>query len=149
MLKIALVLGSAILLCSCTNTNTNYYPNTLQSWHGGNSSMLIKRWGKPDQILQGPKGTTLYVYKTEAYHAGNLASAPAVGVTYSAHGNPVFTSSSIENLNQNGGRNVALLCTTIFEINSRGKILRAKSQGNGCYGSAKFAASMNNPKGSM
>lgn len=69
-------LGLIMLLTSCANTITNYYPQTVHSWHGANAQKLVKTWGWPDQTMSLKDGNTVYVYKSTQYRPGVSAGGP-------------------------------------------------------------------------
>lgn len=141
--KPTLYLGFLILLSGCASTKTNYYTQTVQSWHGGNVNALIKRWGIPDDRLKSPRGNIVYVYKTESYRGDSAPMSPAVGVSFTPGGTPIMTTGP--NLNNTWNRGMSLACITAFETDANGKIISAQAQGPGCYASEALAAKMRNP----
>jgi hypothetical protein len=138
-----LLLGFTILLVSCAAT-TNYYPETVQSWKGGNANALVKRWGTPDERLNGPKGSAVLVYKTQTMRNYNAPASPSIGVSVAPDGRPIMTTAT--NVNNTWNRNgVSLTCVTAFQVNAKGTILSSVSKGTGCYGSQQFVSRMGNP----
>lgn len=103
-------LGLIILLSSCALTK-NYYPQTVQSWQGGNAHNLINQWGQPDELVTKNNGNALLVYKSSSYRLRAAQGAPIS----------------------------AAPCITTFEINKSRTIVDANYSGNRCFGDASFA----------
>lgn len=120
-MRFILYLGLTILLSSCVTTTTNYYPQTVQSWRGGNVNNLIRQWGAPDRTISSPNGNTLYLYQTQSYRHLNAPSSP-----------------------WNRGA-MSSTCVATFEVARNGKILNTKIRGNNCYGNEHFAKRLSNP----
>jgi len=68
-------LGLIMLLSSCANTTTNYYPQAVKSWQGANAQNLVKKWGQPDQTFSLKDGNMVYVYKSTKYRPDTSAGA--------------------------------------------------------------------------
>lgn len=142
-MRLLACLGFAILLSSCASS-TNYYPQTVQSWHNGSMKTLVQRWGKPDETIITPTGQTLLIYRVQGFNQAERSSEPVVGVNYTRDGRPVIISKT--NTNMAGTRTtLSLPCTVLFQANKNGKIMTTDTQGSGCYGNASFSAKMANP----
>jgi len=137
-------LSLIILLSSCATTTTNYYQQTVQSWQGGNASMLVRQWGAPDRRAIGPDGNSLYLYQTQNYRNLNTSSSPSIGVNVNSQGHPVMTTAPNPSMSWNRGA-MSFSCVTAFEIAKNGTILNTDIQGASCYGNENFAARMRNP----
>lgn len=131
-----IILGLFILLSSCSSTTTNFYPETVGSWHGATVEQLQTQWGTPDEKIPAEKGQILYVYKMQSYRVANNPTAPEIGVNVNG-GRPVITSTPSTNHTwTRGGPSVT--CLTIFVINAYGKIVDVKNKGNSCFGNENF-----------
>ena len=131
-MRIIISLGLAILLSSCAATSTNYYTKTVQSWQGGDTNTLVKRWGTPDGRLAGDNGKIAYIYKYERNNSNGARYSPSIGVNFTPGGKPVLTSTPETNRSLNN--NMSLNCITVFVANKNGKIIDTLAEGNGCYG---------------
>lgn len=69
-------LGLILLLTSCANITTNYYPQTVNSWRGATAQNLNKIWGSPDRVMKISNGNTVYVYKSSGCRPGTISGAP-------------------------------------------------------------------------
>ncbi len=142
-LKTLFALGLIIPLVACTQSKTNYYTQTVQSWQGGNIYSLMKRWGMPDNRMQSSSGNRVYLYKTENYHANAAPVSPTVGVHFTPGGKPLLTTTPNPDAAWNRGSSLA--CIVAFETDPHGKIINTQIAGSGCYGSEHFARKMGNP----
>ena len=144
-MRLPICLGFIILLSACATTTNNYYPQTIQSWRGGDAKALVSRWGMPDKRFAGPNGTTVYVYQSENYRANTGRFSPSVGVNFNRTGTPTMTTQP--NTNFSMDRGISLNCTSMFVIdNKSGKVVSTQSQGNNCVGNSSFAEAKSNPQ---
>jgi hypothetical protein len=142
VMRFIIPLGLIILLTSCDLT-TNYYTQTVESWHGGTVKSLTSRWGAPDNTVEGPGGRTMYVYKTESYQNNSTPTTPSVGISFSADGRAVMVPQ--KNTNTTWNRNMSVSCSAVFVANDKGKIVDTKIQGESCFGSSSWANRLSNP----
>ena len=126
-----LILFSFILLNSCTSATTNYYTQTVSSWRGARANFLIQQWGTPDQLLKTPEGRTFYLYKTMSYRQNKTPRTPPLALHLNAGQKPIIISSLINPALNQG--NLSLVCYTLFEVDSTGKIIDTDIQGNACF----------------
>ena len=141
-MRFIIPIGLVILLSSC-GTTTNYYTQTVQSWQGANVKTLADRWGRPDNMIKGPRNQTIYVYKTESYHNTNAPTGPSAGISFSADGKPVIVTQA--NTNTTWNRGMSLTCNAYFIVNGSGTIVDTKISGDTCFGSSGFASRLGNP----
>ena len=137
-----IILGLFIVLSSCATTMDNYYSQTVESWRGGNINSLINRWGRPDERMSGPSGTTMYVYKTMGLRNANGPSGPNIGVHVSSSGHPVMTTTPNTNNWTRGGS--TLNCVTAFVVNPKGIITEVNFEGPRCYANQTFQENKSN-----
>lgn len=142
-MRFVISLGFAILLSSCATTMNNYYTPTVKGWQGGSAANLVKAWGMPDTKATGANGDTIYIYKSESYHAYDTPSSPNIGVNVSSSGRPIIITQP--NTNFTANRGMSITCTAIFTTNSKGIITETNILGRGCYGNADFAKRLGNP----
>ncbi|HEX4044639.1 MAG TPA: hypothetical protein VHZ76_03120 [Gammaproteobacteria bacterium] len=124
------ILSSIFLLASCATTAGNY-SKTVQSWQGGNVNTLLQTWGKPNDVVAGAQGNSVYVYKSESYRTYANNYSPAVGVSVTPTGVPVMTAQPTTNMAWN--RSSTLSCITAFVVNPKGIIINTKIQGTDCH----------------
>ena len=98
----------------------------------------------PNATSRGPKGSTIYLYKTESYQTYSHVNTPTAAVTYGSGQKPVITSSPNTNFAISRGPNT-LSCTAMFVANAKVIIIETQMQGNGCYRGNGFAERQGNP----
>jgi len=132
----------AALITSCTNMQTDYFTQTVSSWHGSHVNTLTQYWGKPGKKVTTLSGSTMYVYKKQELRLGNGNRNPQIGVNYSKGGSPVVTTQT--NTQWNNG--MTLFCIVAFEVNKQGVVVDEQTQGNNCYADSQFMKTMKNPE---
>jgi hypothetical protein len=99
-----------ILVCTpLTAQSQEYYTTKIKTWLGHHIDQLVDKWGYPQESFKAPNGNTVYVYhrETEAtiyYHTDHF-SIPLPARRY---------------------------CTTYFETDRRGIIVKGRGEGNAC-----------------
>lgn len=142
----AMTFGFIALLASCTIPSAHHYTTTVESWRGGNSSTLLKSWGKPDKKMTTLNGNTVLVYKTITYQSDTSPSSPGIGVSYTPGGSPVLTTAPSPRTSW-PYKGASYFCIVAFEVNKQNTIVNTQIQGNHCFGGARFVHSMRNPDG--
>lgn len=93
----------ALTLSSCATTEG--FNKIIQSWVGHDVSHLEKKRGYPSSTIKTSQGNTVYVY------GGNVGSMV---------------------IDQTMGFSIPLKCTTYYEIDDSGTIVKVDFKGNNC-----------------
>ncbi|HTM63118.1 MAG TPA: hypothetical protein VL360_01300 [Gammaproteobacteria bacterium] len=144
-MRLLILSGLSFILAGCATGSSAYYTQSVQSWRGGNISDLTNIWGRPDTIMPGSTGNTVYVYKRQSFVSTNSSYSPSIGVNTRNGGIPVITSTP--NINTPWNRGFSTYCLAVFTSNSKGKIINTEIQGTNCYISETKARGLMNPKG--
>lgn len=142
MPRVLLSIMLCMFLTGC-ESSVNHYTQTVDSWRGGNTKDLERRWGTPYRKIIAQNGASVYVYKTKSYHAQPAAIGPNFNVKLGEGNEPAIY--SLPNPNMSWSRGFSNSCIAAFKVNKYGTIIGTQTEGSGCFGSANFAKNMGNP----
>ena len=124
---LALVLSSMLLLTACASHRYSYVSESNpQQWKGQNISVVMAKWGMPDQTMKTRTGVGFYVYtsKSTASYFNSATTNYAPGAGSGAFGNADLT----------GYNDMTLACTTLFKTDATGVITEVTHKGHNCGG---------------
>ena len=117
-MKLLLVLiTSTIVLFGCATTEK--YGQILDSWVGSYIGELTNSWGYPEKSFDAPNGNKVYVYSNSGIYTKRIKR------------NSTYVGNSSQNY-VSAGYTKTLSCTTYIEIDSSGKIVSWRWEGNSC-----------------
>ena len=121
MLKHILTVTLLIIIIGCATTAK--YEEVLASWLGSDIQELVDSWGYPENSFDAPNGNKVYVYKERRsiYLPGETT------VTNQVVGDSVYSTA-----NTSAGISINRHCSTYFEINTSGEIVKWSYKGNEC-----------------
>jgi hypothetical protein len=106
-MKTIIVIGAILVFlisgCGMTASRSAKYSEVLQSWAGADINELTDSWGYASYSFVAPNGNTVYVYQSHA-------------IITNEYGAELWTS----------------WCRTFFEVNSAGRIVKWRWEGNDC-----------------
>jgi|WetSurMetagenome_2_1015567.scaffolds.fasta_scaffold1551186_1 hypothetical protein len=113
----AIFILTAFVIVGCATTAK--YEKVLNSWTGADINQLVSKWGYPDNSFQAPNGNRVYVYS----RSGSYTMPTNTNINY--YGNYAYATTT-------GGQTINLRCTTYFEVDGTGKIIKWSYKGNNC-----------------
>lgn len=142
-MRAAILLGLSVILTGCASGSSAYYTQSVQSWRGGTVKDLFSVWGRPDEIMPGPGGKTIFVYKRQGFVNTNTNYSPSIGVR-PKNGATIVTSTPNARTPWNKG--FTAYCISTFTANPTGKVVDTEIEGTNCYISQSGAARLANPR---
>jgi hypothetical protein len=116
-----MILGIAAALCltgACATTAN--YERRLQGWIDRPAEELVTQWGYPDDQITLPNNNVVYVYRNQISYA--VPGEPYPWYRYPGRPYPIYEAPYV----------LESSCTTFFEVDSAGKIIKWQWKGNGC-----------------
>lgn len=140
MKRIILWLAVILLLCGCTNSavvEQERYKQLCQTWMGHDQNELLRAWGYPQQVNDMPNGNKVYTYIRSANRRTPVVTFPGQTTyshQYSVIGNQIYgTTRQNQGVGMTvGGDVVTYYCRTSFEVDTNGRIVFWRFDGNSC-----------------
>jgi hypothetical protein len=121
MLKRSFLLSILLAIVGCATTAK--YEEVLNTWIGADVNQLVDSWGYPQNSFEAPNGNKVYTYSS----SGQITMPTQTNSNYNIYGNTIYGSTTTT-----GGQTINLSCTTHFEADPTGRIVKWSYKGNQC-----------------
>lgn len=128
MQKLLILVGIVLFLTGCATVTANYQAK-VSAWQGKTEQALVQHWGYPDKVIRSSDGNAIYVYQYRDSVTFPEGQNPGNTRITTKNGQTIVTQTPPKNTK---GTTYHYQCTTWFEINDHGVIVKTSFHGNRC-----------------
>jgi len=122
----AAIFSTLLLLLSVTSSGcatAHGYKLLMQTWVGDDANNLIRKWGRPVDIVKLPNGNSIYVYS----RSGSYTTPTYATTTVNTYNNSATANTAVY-----GGQTLVFSCETSFELGPDNRVVNVTWRGNNC-----------------